>query len=59
MPTLRAARAEIEKWSGRQFGPNVVKVLEIPEKVWIVESGDKTRVVKELRMAARRLREAL
>jgi response regulator RpfG family c-di-GMP phosphodiesterase len=44
MSTLRAARAAIEKWSGRQFGPNVVKVfLEIPEKVWIVESGGQNK----------------
>ncbi|HEY6768453.1 MAG TPA: HD domain-containing phosphohydrolase [Candidatus Sulfotelmatobacter sp.] len=30
-----AARAEIEKWSGKQFDPDVVKVfLEMPEELW-------------------------
>ncbi len=30
-----AARAEIEKWSGKQFDPDVVKVfLEMPEALW-------------------------
>ena len=33
--SLQAARAEIEKWSGRQFDPDVVKVfLEMPDKIW-------------------------
>jgi putative nucleotidyltransferase with HDIG domain len=33
--TLEAARAEIQKWSGRQFDPEVVKVfLEMPNKIW-------------------------
>ena len=33
--TLQAARAEITKWSGRQFDPEVVKVfLEMPDKIW-------------------------
>jgi putative nucleotidyltransferase with HDIG domain len=33
--TLQAARAEIEKWSGRQFDPEVVKVfLDMPDKIW-------------------------
>jgi cyclic di-GMP phosphodiesterase len=33
--TPQAARAEIEKWSGRQFDPNVVNVfLEMPENSW-------------------------
>lgn len=33
--SLQAARIEIEKWSGRQFDPDVVKVfLEMPDKVW-------------------------
>ena len=33
--SLDAARDEIEKWSGRQFDPQVVKVfLEIPDKIW-------------------------
>jgi putative nucleotidyltransferase with HDIG domain len=33
--SLQAARAEIEKWSGRQFDPEVVKVfLEMPDKIW-------------------------
>jgi putative nucleotidyltransferase with HDIG domain len=33
--SLRAARAEIEKWSGRQFDPEVVKVfLDMPENIW-------------------------
>jgi HD-GYP domain-containing protein (c-di-GMP phosphodiesterase class II) len=32
---FHAAKAEIEKWSGRQFDPEVVKVfLEMPEKIW-------------------------
>jgi cyclic di-GMP phosphodiesterase len=32
---LQAARAEIEKWSGRQFDPEVVKqFLEMPDKIW-------------------------
>jgi putative nucleotidyltransferase with HDIG domain len=34
--TLQAAREEIERWSGRQFDPEVVKVfLTVPEKFWI------------------------
>jgi HD-GYP domain-containing protein (c-di-GMP phosphodiesterase class II) len=34
--TVGAARAEIERWSGRQFDPNVVKVfLSMPEHIWI------------------------
>src|SRR3984885_8882236 len=33
--SLAAARAEIEKWSGRQFDPQVVKIfLEIPDNIW-------------------------
>ncbi|MBV9572711.1 MAG: response regulator [Acidobacteriales bacterium] len=33
--SLTAALAEIEKWSGRQFDPEVVKVfLTIPETIW-------------------------
>jgi putative nucleotidyltransferase with HDIG domain len=33
--SLQAARTEIEKFSGRQFDPEIVKVfLEIPDKVW-------------------------
>lgn len=33
--TLHAARVEIEKWSGRQFDPDVVRVfLEMPDKIW-------------------------
>jgi putative nucleotidyltransferase with HDIG domain len=33
--TLQAARAEIEKWSGRQFDPEIVKVfLQMPDKIW-------------------------
>jgi putative nucleotidyltransferase with HDIG domain len=33
--SLRAAKIEIEKWSGRQFDPEVVKVfLEMPENIW-------------------------
>jgi len=32
---LKAARAEIEKWSGRQFDPEIVKVfLEMPDNIW-------------------------
>ena len=32
---LKAARAEIEKWSGRQFDPEIVKVfLEMPDAIW-------------------------
>ena len=33
--TLQAAKIEIEKWSGRQFDPEVVKVfLEMPDNIW-------------------------
>jgi len=33
--SLEAARAEIKKWSGRQFDPEVVKVfLEMPDQIW-------------------------
>src|SRR5205807_92936 len=33
--TLTAARIEIEKWSGRQFDPEVVKTfLSMPENIW-------------------------
>jgi putative nucleotidyltransferase with HDIG domain len=33
--TLKAAREEIKKWSGRQFDPEVVKVfLDLPDKIW-------------------------
>jgi putative nucleotidyltransferase with HDIG domain len=33
--TLDAARVEIEKWTGKQFDPEVVKVfLEMPNKIW-------------------------
>jgi putative nucleotidyltransferase with HDIG domain len=33
--SLDAARAEIKKWSGRQFDPEVVKVfLEMPDNIW-------------------------
>ena len=33
--SLAAARAEIERWTGRQFDPEVVKVfLEMDEKIW-------------------------
>jgi len=32
---LSAAREEIDKWSGRQFDPQVVKIfLEMPENIW-------------------------
>jgi putative nucleotidyltransferase with HDIG domain len=32
---FHAAKAEIEKWSGKQFDPEVVRVfLEMPEKIW-------------------------
>jgi putative nucleotidyltransferase with HDIG domain len=32
---FQAAKSEIEKWSGRQFDPEVVRVfLEMPEKIW-------------------------
>lgn len=32
---LKAARAEIERWSGRQFDREIVKVfLEMPDKIW-------------------------
>jgi putative nucleotidyltransferase with HDIG domain len=33
--TLQAAQVEIEKWSGKQFDPQVVKVfLEMPDNIW-------------------------
>jgi len=33
--SLQAAREEIERWSGRQFDPEVVKVfLEMPDHIW-------------------------
>ncbi len=33
--TVGAARIEIEKWAGRQFDPDVVKVfLSMPENIW-------------------------
>jgi putative nucleotidyltransferase with HDIG domain len=33
--TLSAAREEIQRWSGRQFDPEVVKVfLSMPENIW-------------------------
>jgi HD-GYP domain-containing protein (c-di-GMP phosphodiesterase class II) len=33
--SMQAARAEIEKFSGRQFDPEIVKVfLEMPDKIW-------------------------
>jgi len=33
--TLQAARAEIEKWSGRQFDPEIVRVfLQMPDNIW-------------------------
>jgi HD-GYP domain-containing protein (c-di-GMP phosphodiesterase class II) len=33
--SLKAARAEIERWSGRQFDPEIVKVfLEMPDAIW-------------------------
>lgn len=33
--SLKAAREEIERWSGRQFDPEIVKVfLEMPDKIW-------------------------
>jgi putative nucleotidyltransferase with HDIG domain len=33
--SLEAARAEIKKWSGRQFDPEAVKIfLEMPDKIW-------------------------
>jgi putative nucleotidyltransferase with HDIG domain len=33
--SLDAARAEIKKWSGRQFDPEAVKIfLEMPDKIW-------------------------
>jgi putative nucleotidyltransferase with HDIG domain len=33
--TLQAAREEIERWSGRQFDPDVVKTfLSMPENIW-------------------------
>ncbi len=32
---LQAAKIEIEKWAGRQFDPDVVKVfLEMPDNIW-------------------------
>jgi putative nucleotidyltransferase with HDIG domain len=33
--TLEAARIEIQKWAGRQFDPEIVKVfLSMPENIW-------------------------
>jgi cyclic di-GMP phosphodiesterase len=33
--SLQAAKVEIEKWGGRQFDPDVVKVfLEMPDNIW-------------------------
>jgi putative nucleotidyltransferase with HDIG domain len=33
--TLQAAKIEIDKWAGKQFDPEVVKVfLEMPENIW-------------------------
>jgi putative nucleotidyltransferase with HDIG domain len=33
--SLQAAKVEIEKWSGKQFDPEVVKVfLEMPDNIW-------------------------
>ena len=33
--TLAAAREEIQRWSGRQFDPNIVKLfMEMPENIW-------------------------
>jgi cyclic di-GMP phosphodiesterase len=33
--SFAAARAEIARWSGRQFDPEIVKVfLEMPDKIW-------------------------
>jgi len=33
--SLKAARAEIVRWSGRQFDPDVVRVfLEMPDQIW-------------------------
>ena len=33
--SLQAAREEIERWSGKQFDPQVVKVfLTMPENIW-------------------------
>ena len=33
--SLKAARVEIDRWSGRQFDPEIVKVfLEMPDNIW-------------------------
>jgi putative nucleotidyltransferase with HDIG domain len=33
--SLQAARAEIEKWAGKQFDPDIVKVfLQMPDNIW-------------------------
>ncbi|HEY3972432.1 MAG TPA: HD domain-containing phosphohydrolase [Candidatus Sulfotelmatobacter sp.] len=33
--SLQAARVEIEKWAGRQFDPEIVKVfLQMPDNIW-------------------------
>jgi putative nucleotidyltransferase with HDIG domain len=39
--SFQAARDEIQRWSGRQFDPEIVKAfLEIPEKFWEDLRGD-------------------
>ncbi|HTR65419.1 MAG TPA: HD domain-containing phosphohydrolase, partial [Terriglobales bacterium] len=33
--TVAAAKAEIERWSGRQFDPEVVRIfLSMPDAIW-------------------------
>jgi HD-GYP domain-containing protein (c-di-GMP phosphodiesterase class II) len=33
--SLEAAKAEIQRWSGRQFDPEIVRVfLQMPDNIW-------------------------
>jgi putative nucleotidyltransferase with HDIG domain len=42
--SLKAAREEIRRWSGRQFDPEIVKVfLDMPDKIWEDLHGEVAR----------------